>query len=89
MNRVSALMLRKKLGSILDQVVQKKEPAIVTRGDKPLVAIIPYEDFERREERVERLGQAAARVGELHKKLSRKTRGVDTTAIIRRMREER
>lgn len=89
MDRISALTLRKKLGSVLDEVAEKKKAVTVTRSDKPLVAIIPYEEYERREERVERLTRAAAEMDKLRKKLGPRLRGVDTTAVIRKMRDER
>lgn len=89
MDRVSALTLRKKLGSILDEVAEKKKAVTVTRSDKPLVAIIPYEEYERREERVERLSRAAAEMDRLGKRLGPKLRDVDATAAIRKMRDQR
>lgn len=89
MTKISALTLRKKLGGVLDDVVEKKRAVIVTRSNKPLVAIVPYEEYERREERTERLRRAAASMDKLRKKLVPKLHGVDTTAIVRKMREQR
>lgn len=89
MIKISTLTLRKKLGSILDQVAEKKEAVTITRGDKPLVAIVPYEEYEKREARQARLGRAAADMDKLRKRLAPKLRDFDATAVIRKMREQR
>lgn len=89
MSRISALNLRKKLGSVLDEVAEKKKAIIVTRSNKPLVAIIPYEEYEKREERAARLAKAAANMDTVRKKLKSKLSKADATPIIRKMREAR
>lgn len=89
MSKISALNLRKKLGSVIDEVAEKKKAVTVTRSNKPVVAIIPYEEYERREERAARLAKAAANMDKVRKKLKSKLRQADAAAVIRKMREER
>jgi prevent-host-death family protein len=46
MKRLSALEVRKKFGSVLDLVAQKRVPVTITRGDKPLVVMIPADEYQ-------------------------------------------
>jgi prevent-host-death family protein len=89
MDKISALTLRKKLGSVLDDVVDKKKAVTITRNNKPLVAIVPYEEYEKGEARAVRLGGASAKMDKLRQKLAPKLRGLDTAAVIRELRERR
>ena len=47
MKTLNALSLRRKFGSVLDEVCRDKEPVVITRANKPLVVIVSYEEYER------------------------------------------
>jgi prevent-host-death family protein len=39
--------LQRRFRSVFDEVARKKTPVILTRGSRPEVALIPYEDYLR------------------------------------------
>ncbi len=92
MKKVSALTLRKKFGSILDQVVKGKEPIVITRANQPLVVMEPYQDYEIRtsqEERRKRLTEVSRRMDEWAKRNAKYLKGLDAVKVIREMRDSR
>jgi PHD/YefM family antitoxin component YafN of YafNO toxin-antitoxin module len=48
MKTVNALQVRNKLGEILQELEQTKEPILVSKGRRVRAAIITIEDFQRR-----------------------------------------
>ena len=46
MKTLSALDLRKRLGTILNEVSREKEPVIISRANKPSAVLISVDDFE-------------------------------------------
>lgn len=48
MKIINALSFRQKFGSVLDEVVRERQPVTVTRGGRPLVVLVPAEDYEAR-----------------------------------------
>ena len=44
--KINALKARHRLGEMLESVYYKNEQFIITRGDKPMAAVIPLVDFE-------------------------------------------
>ncbi|MCH7490630.1 MAG: type II toxin-antitoxin system Phd/YefM family antitoxin [Gemmatimonadetes bacterium] len=46
MKFINALSFRQKFGSVLDEVVRERQPVTVTRGGRPLVVLVPAEDYE-------------------------------------------
>ncbi len=89
---INALTLRKKLGSTLDEVHNKKIPIIISRANKPLVVIIPFEDYKEineEKERERRLRLAASKIDQWREKHIKQLKGLNSAEIIRQMREER
>ncbi|MBI3318585.1 MAG: type II toxin-antitoxin system Phd/YefM family antitoxin [Candidatus Omnitrophica bacterium] len=92
MKTVSALTVRKKFGSILDQVA-KGEPIAITRANEPLVVMEPYAEYQAREDRQTRrarLEESARRMDawvERNAKYLKK--GPDAVTLIRRLRDSR
>jgi len=93
MKTLGALTVRKKFGSVLDEVANKKIHIAITRVNNPLVVMLPIDDYEKmmsvEKERKMRLGQVADKLNNwrlLHKD---NLKGMDSTAIIREMRENR
>jgi prevent-host-death family protein len=50
---INVTELEHRIRDVLDEVVQHRIPYVVTDGSQPEVAIIPYEDFVRFQERQE------------------------------------
>lgn len=92
MKTINALAFRKKFGSILDEVHDKKKHIIISRANKPLAVIIPFEDYKEQEEekaREKKLRLAAYKIDQWRKKHTRQLRGLSSVEIIRRIRTER
>jgi len=89
---INALTLRKKLGSTLDEVHNKKIPIIISRANKPLVVMIPFEEYKKikeEKERERRLRSAASKIDQWREKHIKQLKGLNSVEIIRQMREER
>jgi len=89
---INALTFRKKLGSTLDEVHNKKTHIIISRANRPLVVIIPFEDYKElkeEKERERRLRLAASRIDQWRKKHIKQLKGINSAEIIRQVREER
>lgn len=90
MKKISALMVRRKFGSILDEVAQGKEPIAITRANEPLVVMEPYAAYRAREDqeaRRKRLAEVAHRMDELVKRDAKHLKkGPDAVTLIRRFR---
>ena len=89
---INALTLRKKLGSTLDEVHNKKTPIVISRANKPLVVMIPFEDYKEikeEKERERRLRLAASKIDQWREKNMNQLKGLNSVEIIRQMREER
>lgn len=92
MKTINALTLRKKLGSTLDEVHNKKIPIIISRANKPLVVMIPFEDYKEineEKERERRLRLAASKIDQWREKHMKHLKGLNSVEIIRQVREER
>ncbi len=94
MKTINALTFRKKFGSTLDDVHNKKAHIIISRANKPLAVIIPYEDYkeqkeERERERERRLRLAASKINKWRSRHAQQLKGLNSVEIIRKMRAER
>ena len=92
MKTINALTFRKKFGSTLDEVHNKKTHIIISRANRPLVVIIPFEDYKEQKEEKERerrLRLAASKIDQWRKKHIKQLKGLNSVEIIRQMREER
>lgn len=92
MNTVNALTFRQKFGKIIDQVVASGNPVVIERQNEPLVVLYPFEkkkeEIQKDEERLRR-EKASKMIDEWREKYGKKLKGVDTTALIRKFRDER
>lgn len=92
MKTITALTFRKKLGSTIDEVHEKKTPIIISRANKPLVVIIPFDDYKGlrdEKEREKRLQLAASNIDQWRKKHGKQLKDTNSVEMIRQTREER
>lgn len=92
MKTINALTLRKKLESTLDEVHNKKIPIVISRANKPLVVMIPFEDYKEikdEKERERRLRSAASKIDQWREKNMKGLKGLNSVGILRQIREER
>jgi prevent-host-death family protein len=92
MKTINALTFRKKFGSTLDDVHNKKTHIIISRANRPLAVIIPFEDYKElkeEKEREKRLRLAASRIDQWRKKHIKQLKGLNSVEIIRQVRDER
>ncbi len=92
MKRLTALDLRKKLGSILNEVHDRKERFIVSRANKPLAVIISVDEYEERilkKERGRKLQEICAGMEKWKERHGKETSRTDVTGAIREMRDSR
>ncbi|MEW6482086.1 MAG: type II toxin-antitoxin system Phd/YefM family antitoxin [bacterium] len=91
MKTLNALTVRKRFGSVIDEVYTKKHPIVISRVNKPLVAMIPIEDYKEKYEgegKERQLQLTAKKIDQWRKEHREELKGIDTTSIIRQMREE-
>lgn len=92
MIQISALVLRRKLGKIIDRVVKKHEPIVISRANKPLVVITPYDQYGpllEKEERSKRIGRAIEDLKQWRERNAEALKGIDAVAAIRELRDSR
>jgi prevent-host-death family protein len=90
MRTVSALEVRKKFGSILDLVAERRVTVAITRGNRRLVVMVPAEEYEaRRLGREARLQLATEKIGAWKRRHARKLRGLDPARLVREIRNAR
>ena len=92
MKTVTALDLRKKLGSVLDDVSKKGEQVMISRANKPLAVMISldeYEDKVLKKNRERKLGEISAEMDKWKKRHLKETANIDIVKVIREVREER
>ncbi len=92
MKTVTALDLRKKLGSVLNSVAEKHEPVTITRANKPLAVIISadeYQDKFLKGERGRKLKELSAKMDVWKKDHRKETARVDIVRAVRETRERR
>jgi prevent-host-death family protein len=89
---MTALDLRKKLGSVLNDVSLRKEQVIISRANKPLVVMISVEEYEEKvlkKNREQKLRDISARMEQWREKHKKKTAHIDVVKAIREIRESR
>ncbi|MGE5894091.1 MAG: type II toxin-antitoxin system prevent-host-death family antitoxin [bacterium] len=92
MRTMTALDLRKKLGSVLDEVAEKREQVVISRGNKPLAVLISVSEFEekvQRKNREKKLLDIAAKMEQWRKKHRDKAVRFNVAEAVRETREER
>lgn len=92
MKTLTALDLRKKLGSILDDVSKRKEQVIISRANKPLAVMISIDEYEEkvlkknREKKLKAVGLKLLKWKKQHKK---EITHLDVVRALRQIRESR
>ncbi|MBI4543002.1 MAG: type II toxin-antitoxin system Phd/YefM family antitoxin [Gemmatimonadetes bacterium] len=93
MKTLPALVFRRQFGQVLDDVARKREPVTITRGNRPLVVLVPAQDYEsaaaRPAVREGRLRLAATRVAEWKARHAARLRDLDPVALVRASRAAR
>jgi prevent-host-death family protein len=92
MKTINALTFRKQFGRTLDEVSKKKTPIAISRANKPLAVLVPFEDYEsgvEQADRHNRLHEAASRIDEWRQKHGRRLKGLSSVEAIRQVRTER
>ena len=92
MKTVTALDLREKLGSILNDVAKKGEQVMISRANKPLAVLISLDEYEEkvlRKNRERKLKEISAEMDRWKKRHMKETADIDTVKVIREVREGR
>lgn len=92
MKSITALEARKRLGGLLDEVAKKGIHILISRLNRPLAVLVPYEDYQHsfdKEVRKKRLLLVAQKMDIGRKRLHEKVKGIDTTQLIRNIRASR
>jgi len=89
---VTALDLRKKLGSVLNDVSKKGEQVMISRANKPLAVLISLGEYEEKvlnKNRERRLEGISTEMDKWKKRHLKETVNIDIVKVIREMREGR
>ncbi len=92
MKTLTAMDLRRKLGTILNEVQDRKTRFIVSRGNKPLAVLISVSDYEEKvlkKERGRKLQVLCARMEKWKQEHGKETARVDATEAVRKARDRR
>jgi len=92
MKTLTALDLRKTLGSVLDDVSKKGEQVIISRANKPLAVIISVEEYEEKvlkKNRERRLREVSAEMDKWKKRHLKETINIDIAKVVGEIRENR
>lgn len=92
MKTVTALDLRKKLGSLLNNVSKKGEQVIISRANKPLAVMISVEEYEEKvlkKDRERKLKEISAKMDRWKKRHLKETVNINIVKSIREIREGR
>lgn len=90
MKTVTALDLRKKLGSVLNSVAEKHEPVTITRANKPLAVIISAEEYQDKvlkSDRGQKLRELSSRMDAWKKEHRKELAHLDVVKAVRATRE--
>jgi prevent-host-death family protein len=90
MKKLSALELRKNLGSVLDTVANNKEQVMISRANKPLAVIISVDEYQEKilkSTRGQKLKELSARMEEWRKTHRKATERIDVVKAIRELRD--
>jgi prevent-host-death family protein len=92
MKTLTALDLRRKLGSVLDAVAENHEPVTITRANKPLAVIISADEYQEKVlkgDRGRKLKELSARMDAWKKEHRKAASGLDVVKAVRDARERR
>jgi prevent-host-death family protein len=89
---MTALDLRKRLGSVLNDVSMRKEQVVISRANKPLAVMISIDEYEEKvlkKNREQKLRDISAKMDQWKEKHKKKTAHIDVVKVIREIRESR
>jgi prevent-host-death family protein len=90
---LSALMFRRKFGSVLDEVAGQRHPITITRANRALVVLVPADDYAAHvgaaPARERRLRLAAERLTEWRRRHASDLGRPDPVALVRESRASR
>ena len=94
MRTLSALMFRRKFGSVLDEVAAKRQPLTITRANRALVVLVPAAVSEEgtaegSPARERRLRLTAERLTEWRRRHAARLGRLDPVALVRETRSAR
>ena len=92
MKRVQALQVRKRFGGVLDEVVKRQEPIVIERAGRPLVVLVPFDQYQAEHDvavRRERLQQVAVHMDRWAARNAKVLAGFDPVKAIRESRASR
>ncbi len=92
MKSITALEARKRLGGLLDEVAKKGTHILISRVNRPLAVLVPYNDYQQNFDqaaRKKRLHLVAERMDALRERHRGKVKGLDAVKIIREIRDSR
>ena len=92
MKTVTALDLRKRLGSLLNNVSKKGEQVIISRANKPLAVMISVEEYEEKvlkKDREKKIKEISAKIDRWKKRHLKETVNINIVKSIREIREGR
>ena len=92
MKTFTTLDLRKKLGSVLNDVSKKGEQVIISRANKRLAVLISVEEYEEKvlkKNRERRLKEVSAEMDNWKKRHLKETINIDIAKVVREIREDR
>jgi hypothetical protein len=92
MKIISVLELRKKVGGLLDEVVDRKISIGITRGKRTLAVLVPFDLYQEHFNHVvrrARLETAFHRIAEHRAKYGAEIKQADPVELVRSSREER
>lgn len=92
MKSLNALAVRKQFGSVIDKVWKKKVPIAITRANKPLVVMLPFDEYEsivKNNTREKRLRLAMNRLKNWSQENESYLKDFDVVSAVREARDKR
>ena len=92
MKTITAIDLRKKLGSVLDEISKKGKQVAISRANKPLAIMISVKEYEEKilkKDREKKLRELSVLMDQWKENHLKKTHHLDVVKVIREIREGR
>ncbi len=89
MEEVAALKMRQRFGHYLDLVAKGRKRVLITRANRPLVVMIPADEYDEGAEgpgRRRRLKRVASNMDAVRRRIARRLGRVDIVDAVRRTR---
>lgn len=89
LKRITAIKVRQNLGQVMNEVALKEDEYIVERAGKPLVAIIPIEEYRRMKQEKDEFFQMVEEMQKAARPGSEKTVNLEIEAAIKSYRKSK